>query len=63
MLPIIMAALSIAKQKADAQNAQNQQLANNLTMNQGNQPQQVQQPQSSGMNMNRLQQVFSLMGK
>jgi hypothetical protein len=63
MLPIIMAALSIAKQKADAQNAQNQQLANNLSMNQGQQPQQVQQPQNSGMNMNRLQQVFSLMGK
>lgn len=61
MLPIIMAALSIAKQKADAQNAQNQQLANNIRNPE--QPQQVQQPQSSGMNMNRLQQVFSLMGK
>lgn len=61
MLPIIMAALSIAKQKADAQNAQNQQLANNIRNPE--QPQPVQQPQSSGMNMNRLQQVFSLMGK
>lgn len=64
MLPVIMAVLSMAKQKADTKNAQ---LAKNLqNQNVAGQPQQPtlqlpQQPQQN--NVNRLQQVMSLMGK
>jgi len=68
MLPVIMAIMSMAKQKADAQNAQNAQLAQNLQNQQVNGQQQQptlqlphQNPQQN--NMNRLQQVMSLMGR
>ena len=65
MLPVIMAVLSMAKQKADAQNAQNAQLAQNLqNQNVAGQSQQptIQLPQQQN-NVNRLQQVMSLMGR
>lgn len=66
MLPIIMAVLSMAKQKADAQNAQNAQLAQNVKNQNVNGQQQPtlqlpRQPQQD--NITRLQQVMSLMGK
>lgn len=44
MVPIIMAALQMAKSKADAQNAQNQQLADQMRNNQLVAGQQVQLP-------------------
>lgn len=68
MLPAILTILSMAKQKADAENANRAQLAQNI-QNQnvtGQQqptlqlPQQQQQQQN---NVNRLQQVMSLFGK
>ena len=63
---MIMAVLSMAKQKADAQNAQNAQLAQNIkNQNVNGQQQQptLQLPQQQQSNINRLQQVMSLMGK
>ena len=63
---MIMAVLSMAKQKADAQNAQNAQLAQNIkNQNVNGQQQQptLQLPQQQQNNINRLQQVMSLLGK
>lgn len=65
MLPALFAVLSMAKQKADAQNAQNAQLAQNI-QNQnvaGQQQQPIVQPQPQQSNVSRLQQIMSLMGK
>lgn len=66
MLPIIMTVLSMAKQKADAENANRAQMAQNLQNQNVNGQQQptFQLPQQSQQDkLNRLQQVMSLWGK
>lgn len=66
MLPAILTILSMAKQKADAENANRAQLAQNV-QNQnvtGQQQPTLQLPQQQQQNnVNRLQQVMSLFGK
>ncbi len=66
MLPAILTILSMAKQKADAENANRAQLAQNI-QNQnvtGQQQPTLQLPQQQQQNnVNRLQQVMSLFGK
>lgn len=62
MLPVILAALSIAQQKAKAQDEQNKQLINNVSQNQNtNMP--VQQPQQNNNSLGMLQDVFSIFNK
>lgn len=66
MLPVIMTILSMAKQKADAENANRAQMAQNLQNQNVNGQQQptFQMPQQSQQDkLNRLQQVMSLWGK
>lgn len=66
MLPVIMTILSMAKQKADAENANRTQMAQNLQNQNVNGQQQptFQLPQQSQQDkLNRLQQVMSLWGK
>ena len=66
MLPAILTILSIAKQKADAENANRAQLAQNVQNQNVNGQQQptLQLPQQQQQNnVNRLQQVMSLFGK
>lgn len=66
MLPVIMTILSMAKQKADAENANRTQMAQNLQNQNVNGQQQptFQMPQQSQQDkLNRLQQVMSLWGK
>lgn len=66
MLPVIMTILSMAKQKADAENANRAQMAQNLQNQNVNGQQQptFQLPQQSQQDkLNRLQQVMSLWGK
>lgn len=66
MLPVIMSILSMAKQKADAENANRAQMAQNLQNQNVNGQQQptFQLPQQSQQDkLNRLQQVMSLWGK
>ena len=65
MFPVIMTILSMAKQKADAENANRAHMVQHL-QNQnvnGQQQQPVQMPQLSQQDkLNRLQQVMSLWG-
>lgn len=63
MLPVIMTILSMAKQKADAENANRAQMVQNLQNQNVNGQQQptLQMPQQNN-NMNRLQQVMQLWG-
>lgn len=65
MLPVLMTILSMAKQKADAENANRTQMAQNV-QNQnvtGQQQPTLQLPQQSQQDkLNRLQQVMSLWG-
>lgn len=67
MLPAILTILSMAKQKADAEDANKAQLAQNIkNQNVTGQQQQptLQLPQQQQQNnVNRLQQVMSLFGK
>ena len=66
MLPVIMTILSMAKQKADAENANRAQMAQNLQNQNVNGQQQptFQLPQQYQQDkLNRLQQVMSLWGK
>lgn len=67
MLPAILTILSMAKQKADAEEANKAQLAQNIkNQNVTGQQQQptLQLPQQQQQNnINRLQQVMSLFGK
>lgn len=67
MLPVLMSILSMAKQKADAENANREQMAQNIkNQNVNGQPQvNLQMPQQTQQqnNANRLQQVMSLWGK
>lgn len=66
MLPVIMSILSMAKQKADAENANRAQMVQNLQNQNVNGQQQptFQLPQQSQQDkLNRLQQVMSLWGK
>lgn len=65
MLPVIMTILSMAKQKADAENANRTQMAQNIKNQNVNGQQQptLQMPQQSQQDkLNRLQQVMSLWG-
>ena len=66
MLPAILTILSMAKQKADAEEANKAQLAQNIKNQNVNGQQQptLQLPQQQQQNnVNRLQQVMSLFGK
>ena len=65
MLPIILAALSMAKQNQQGQQQQAQQLAQNIQTNPNQQvkPMVQQQPQDNGQMLNRFGQVMQLMGK
>ena len=66
MLPAILTILSMAKQKADAENANRAQLAQNIKNQNvtGQQQPTLQLPQQQQQNnVNRLQQVMSLFGK
>lgn len=66
MLPAILTILSMAKQKADAEDANKAQLAQNIKNQNvtGQQQPTLQLPQQQQQNnVNRLQQVMSLFGK
>lgn len=66
MLPAILTILSMAKQKADAEDANKAQLAQNIKNQNvtGQQQPTLQLPQQQQQNnINRLQQVMSLFGK
>ena len=66
MLPAILTILTMAKQKADAENANRAQLAQNIKNQNvtGQQQPTLQLPQQQQQNnVNRLQQVMSLFGK
>lgn len=66
MLPAILTILSMAKQKADAEEANKAQLAQNIKNQNvtGQQQPTLQLPQQQQQNnVNRLQQVMSLFGK
>lgn len=65
MIPVLMTILSMAKQKADAENANRAQMVQNLHNQNVNGQQQptLQMPQQSQQDkLNRLQQVMQLWG-